>query len=358
MPVAGPGEAVLFGIDWLIEGKFYSIFSILLGVGFVLQRKRAVTRGEHGFDRFFRRRMLVLVAIGLVHMIGLWYGDILLLYGLMGLALPTLARLTSRAQLRLAVALLAFPVFTHAVILASSGALDPRVPFARAAAQFGQTVGIDDRSSLDLFTSEEPRDVWLMNLAGAMVRPGTYLQAGRPAKVLGLFLLGAWLAVNVLPRLPESRRQLRLTILAGGALGLIANIVYAQIKAETGSTFLLSRTGMLQTVAYHSGTTPLALAYMSGLALVWLSPRQRIIAWFAPLGRMALSVYLLQSILQLAIFSGYGLGLAGRVPFVMLPLLAVVIIAAQQRWCSWWLRRYAHGPMEWVWRRLTYVNSS
>ena len=94
---AGPASAkrVLFAINWLVEGKFYSIFSMLLGAGFALQAARAARRGANprGFDAFFRRRMAVLVAIGLVHMYGLWSGDILTLYGVMGLLLPTLARL-------------------------------------------------------------------------------------------------------------------------------------------------------------------------------------------------------------------------------------------------------------------------
>ena len=84
------GEAVLFAIDWFVEGKFYSVFSILLRIGFAIQRQRALERGRSPleFGRFFRRRMTVLIGIGLIHMYALWCGDILALYGVMGFFFP------------------------------------------------------------------------------------------------------------------------------------------------------------------------------------------------------------------------------------------------------------------------------
>ncbi len=79
-PAAALGQAVLFAVDWLVEGKFYSVFSMLFGIGFALQAARARSRGDD-IGPFFRRRMAVLVLIGLTHMYLLWAGDILLLYG-------------------------------------------------------------------------------------------------------------------------------------------------------------------------------------------------------------------------------------------------------------------------------------
>ena len=69
---------------------------------------------------------------------------------------------------------------------------------------------------------------------------------------------------------------------------------------------------------------------------------------------MALSVYLTQTLIQLAVFSGVGLGLAGRVPLAWLPVVAAGILATQRYACAWWLRRHAQGPAEWAWRRATY----
>jgi uncharacterized protein len=357
MPWSGMGETVLFGINWLVEGKFYSIFSMLLGAGFALQAARAARQGTslESFDWFFRRRMAILVVIGLTHMYGLWAGDILTLYGIMGLLLPTLARLPARARAATMIALFGVPFATHAVVLVSDGRYDPRLPFAAVGADVRERLGVAERSTLDLFAHGTAGDYWAWNTSFALTRPGTYLQAGRPAKVLALFLLGAWLGTAVLPRLHALRRSLYVTIAVGGLVGLASSYLYATIKAATGSTFLVSGTGLVQTAAYAFGTTPLALAYLAAAALAWrVGPTRGVLEWFVPLGRMALSVYLTQTIAQLAVFSGYGLGLAGCVPIVWLPIVATLILTIQRYTCAWWLRRYAQGPVEWVWRRAIY----
>jgi uncharacterized protein len=359
LPLHGIGAGVLFAIDWLIEGKFYSVFSMLLGAGCALQEARAAQRRDRGFAAFFRRRMAVLVAIGLVHMVALWSGDILMLYGVMGLLLPWLWRLPVAARTALMLVLFAVPLATHVAVVATAGAADPRPPFAAAGQAWRDRLGVGHRSTLDLFARGSVGDYYAWNTANAVVRPGTYLQAGRPAKVLALFLLGAWLGAVVLPRLHALRHLLWPTTIVGGLIGLAGSFVYASIKAETRSTFLVSETGLLQTAAYAIGTTPLALAYMAGATLLWQDALgQRVLAWFVPLGRMALSVYLSQSVLQLAVFSSLGAGLAGRISLAWLPVAAMAIVVAQRAICVWWLRRHAQGPLEWLWRRATYGASA
>ncbi len=358
MPWGSAGEGVLFGINWLVEGKFYSIFSMLLGVGFALQAARAGQRSSslRSFAAFFRRRMAVLIAIGLIHMYFLWAGDILTLYGVMGLLLPSLAALTSRVRVAIMLALFAVPLTTHLIVVASDGRLDPRRPFAAVGTDLRERLGVADRSALDVFARGTAADYRAWNVSYAVVRPGTYLQSGRPAKVLALFLLGVWLGASVLPRLHTLRGALVATMAAGGIVGLASCYLYAAIKTETGSTFLLSGTGLIQTAAYTVGTTPLALAYMAAAALAWRHASTRsVLEWFVPLGRMALSVYLTQTLMQMALFTSYGLGLAGRMPIALLPLVAGGVLLIQRYACVWWLQRHSQGPAEWIWRRATYA---
>jgi uncharacterized protein len=85
-PGATVGRAVLFGVDWLVEGKFYSVFCLLFGIGFGPQARRASAGDERSFRRLYRRRMVVLILIGPGHMYALWAGDILTLYGVTGMA--------------------------------------------------------------------------------------------------------------------------------------------------------------------------------------------------------------------------------------------------------------------------------
>lgn len=350
------GETVLFAINWLVEGKFYSIFSMLLGTGFVLQLSRSVS--QEAFGAFFRRRMAVLIGIGLAHMYGLWSGDILTLYGVMGLLLPSLFQLKPRIRAGVMAALFCVPLVAHIAINASDGAYNPRTPFAAIGADVRQQLGLADRGSLDTFARGTAVDYWKWSVSYAVARPGTYLQSGRPAKVLALFLLGAWLAASVLPRLAVLTRPLIATVSTGGLLGLIASFVYASIKAETGSTFILSSLGLQQTFAYAAGTTPLALAYMAAMALAWQrETTRRALEWFVPLGRMALSVYLTQTIIQVLVFTGAGLGLSGRLSLVWLPAVAAIILIAQRYACERWLRHHAQGPVEHLWRSLSYAST-
>lgn len=357
-PAAALGQAVLFAVDWLVEGKFYSVFSMLFGIGFALQAARARSRGDD-IGPFFRRRMGVLVLIGLTHMYLLWAGDILLLYGVMGLVLPWLWRRPLPTRLAAMAALFTVPFATHVMVWLSDGALDPRAPFAAVGATLREAFGIASRTTLDLFARGSSLDYWAWNTAYAVVRPGTYLQSGRPAKVLALFLLGAWLASTVLPRLAGSRRLLWRTAWLGGTVGLLASAVYAAIKAEARSTFELSGVGLVQTAAYTLGTTPLALAYMAVATLAWQQTAwQARLAWFVPLGRMALSVYLTQTLVQLLLFSSHGARLAGRLPIALLPVVALAILVTQQRVCVWWLARHEQGPVEWLWRRAVYTQAT
>lgn len=357
-PAAALGQAVLFAVDWLVEGKFYSVFSMLFGIGFALQAARAGSRGDD-IGPFFRRRMAVLVLIGLTHMYLLWAGDILLLYGVMGLVLPWLWRRPWPTRLAAMAALFTVPFATHVMVWLSDGALDPRAPFAAVGATLREAFGIASRTTLDLFARGSSLDYWAWNTAYAVVRPGTYLQSGRPAKVLALFLLGAWLASTVLPRLAGSRRLLWRTAWLGGTVGLLASAVYAAIKAEARSTFELSGVGLVQTAAYTLGTAPLALAYMAVATLAWQQTAwQARLSWFVPLGRMALSVYLTQTLVQLLLFSSHGARLAGRLPVALLPVVALAILVTQQRVCVWWLAGHEQGPVEWLWRRAVYTQAT
>ena len=336
---------VLFAIDVLVEGKFYALFSLLLGAGYFLQRERY--RGAD-FDVLFRRRMLVLVGIGATHMVVLWHGDILLLYGLMGLLLPAAAR--SKNPLYAVLPLLAAPVLIHGLIAASSGALDPLPWFRWVAGEWRRNAGFDGWTLLQHRQSSDWFAVWAGNFQSVLQRPGAYLQSGRPFKVLGLFVLG-WKLASLRPWELQHRTSLSRVLRIGGLVGLCGSLLYAGLKlAHDGQTSFAGGAGLAQTIGYHLGSTPLALAYASAVLLTWPHAMLR---FFVPLGRMAMTVYVTHTVLQLLLFYGYGLGWTGRFPFWAIPPLAAAILIAQQRVCAFWLRRFGQGPLEKMWRCLT-----
>lgn len=353
LPTAAIDGAAAFLIIWFGYGKFYSLFSLLFGIGFSLQLAAAERRGDLKLD-VFRRRLLVLLGIGAVHMY-FWEGDILFFYALIGFLLIPLRRLSDRALPATAAALVLAPVALQTVIVASHGALDPGAPIFRA----GQAVLVACGFSADAAPFPVLRDAgWSeylrFQLSGPFFRYADLFSSGRPFKVLAMFLLGLWVGrsgmlTGMTPWIPMLRR-----VRAGGfGVGVPAAAVQAALMLR--GTRPESWLTVVEAAAYALGVAPLALGYASTLALLWQSPAWSTrLARLAPAGRMALTNYLLQTVLGITLFYGVGFGLMGRVGPVWWPLIVVTVLAAQVAMSRWWLLRHGFGPMEWLWRQATY----
>jgi uncharacterized protein len=346
MPAAGL-------IFWLGYGKFYSLFSLLFGVGFSLQLVAAEDRGDSRLA-VFRRRLLVLLAIGAVHLY-IWEGDILFLYALVGFLLIPFRRVRDATLLRAAVALVLAPVALGVLIVASHGALDPGAPLLRAGDAVLTMTGFAPATPpYPLLRDAGWAEFLRFQVSGVFFRYADLLTTGRPFKVLAMFLVGLWVGRSgmlrdLTPWLPTVRR----VRLWGFALGLPAAGVQVALMARgapAGSWLKVAESS-----AYALGVAPLALAYAATFAIVWQSARWRArLTRLAPAGRMALTNYLAQTVVGLTLFYGIGFGLMGRVGPAWWPLLVVAVITAQVVISRWWLTRFAFGPMEWIWRQATY----
>lgn len=175
--------------------------------------------------------------------------------------------------------------------------------------------------------------------------------------VLMMFLIGAYLGRrevfgHVDQHIPLFRRLLIFGLLVGVPMNLLyANLVGANAVTLSGLTQLIGGAGAL-----HVGGPAQSLAYVGAFALLsQVAPGKRLIALLAPVGQMALSNYLLQSIVCTLIFYGYGLGLSGSVGAAQGLLLTFVIFGLQIPLSHAWMRRFRYGPAEWLWRTLTYM---
>jgi uncharacterized protein len=334
--------------DILIDGKFYSIFSLLFGIGFVF----FLDKGGSGQARFLRR-MLLLLLIGWLHLRFLWAGDILSLYALLGLLLPLFRRVGDRALLIIATVLLLSPIAVDTARVLTSDAFYPAAPIAvlldAADAKHGSLwqvlASVPDGGWAEFTTSCERS--WLF-------RVWIIVDSNRPQKVLALFLIGLWIARRKLFADPAQHRMLlkRVTV-AGFAIGLpfcVLNWYSLNYLPR-----LPEAQGLVNTISYAFGVVPLALAYAAGFALLWTTPswQQRFLV-LAPMGRMALTNYLMQTVLAIIIFYGIGLGWGARVSMVGYEGIALGVFILQVLWSHWWLKRFHFGPMEWLWRSLTY----
>ncbi|MDF7774125.1 DUF418 domain-containing protein [Sphingomonas sp. AOB5] len=322
----------------LIDGKFYTIFSLLFGLGFALQLSRLEARGADGI-RIFRRRLLVLLAIGLVHLCLIWDGDILTLYALLGLLLPFVRHWSERRTLIVAVLLLLSPLI--GVPLFKAIGFAPHDWFYGRGIDAATRGGLAMGGEVDwlLRTDWQSRLIWCET--GVHFRIGYLLESWRLPKVLGIMMIGAMLGRRLVEgRLIEDRELMRRVLIWGLAIGLPFSLAYA--IAHTGQDNPLP----------VLGTAPLGFAYAVGFVLLW--PRAPWLRIFAAPGRMALTNYLMHSLLGSLIFFGFGFGLVGKFEPWAIYLIAVAIFAFQILFSTLWLKRFDQGPMEWLWRLGTY----
>jgi uncharacterized protein len=353
LPTDGAAE---FLTMMFVDGKFYSLFSLLFGLGFALQLQRAEKRGGDALPTY-KRRLRVLMGIGFLHLALLWTGDILLFYALMGLVLIRLRGIEDRKLVRWVVILVLLPI-PFALPLVISPALSLGTPFYIMASVVAKGLGMNVESptiALDTILSHRWIDLLKLNTVGMWFRFGGLFYISRPFKVLAMFLLGMLVGRHrVWERLDEFAPLLRRIAKWSFALGIpmcAALAAWAQFAPKAGGP----AHELIETVFYALGVAPLAIGYAAGFALLWRNERWRsILSVLAPTGRMALTSYLTQSIIGVTVFYGIGFGLAGRVgPTYFIPM-ALAILAVQTVFATWWLKRYRFGPMEWIWRSITY----
>ncbi|MDO6426938.1 DUF418 domain-containing protein [Thalassotalea sp. 1_MG-2023] len=340
-------RGVLFVIDFLIEGKFYSVFATLLGVGFALQYAK-YNRQDKNFTTFWLKRMLVLFVIGLSHMYLIWHGDILTLYSLLGVCLLFFKDIDDTRLRYWIIVLLCAPLVMHLLLSLTSHLTGWNV-LTDIVYSLRKNLGYQDVSLLSLRTAQEAKDVFWGNIFSAIPRPMAYLKTGRPFQVLGQFLLGLYLARIYLRgqmSVPSKSNIIALFVVGAGF-----SAIYAYIKAITGSPFSTDFLGLFQGLVYHVSCIMMALAYMA--LLYRLSHNGVSFSGLSQLGRMALTMYLMQTTVCVLLFYGYGFAWMGNVPFYSIIVFGTCIISIQLLFARYWLKNYQLGPLEYLWRRLT-----
>ncbi len=332
----------------LIDGKFYSLFSLLFGIGFALQLQRLQQRSAHA-TRIYLRRLLALLLIGLVHLCLIWDGDILTLYALIGVLLLPLRRCPDRALPGIAAGLILLPVVGWAALRLAG--IDPSFGLqAYADAQWADLTRHSGLSPVDWLAQPDWLAAWAWIQSGPLYRIAYLLESWRLPKVLGVMLLGLWVGRRLSAGLLDDRRWLRRIALGGLALGLPANALYAGLGGLQQDAWL---PGIAAQVAYAFGVVPLAAAYAALFALL-LPYVGRGAATLAAAGRMALTNYLAQSLICIGLFYGVGLGLVGQLAPPAFYAIALSIFALQLLFSRVWLARFEQGPAERLWRWLTY----
>lgn len=337
-------------IDVFISMKFITIFSFLFGLGFAVMMERAEARGliKKGF---YRRRLAILLVLGLIHAVLFWYGDILAPYALMGFVLYGFRASTSRKILIWACIFYLWPLIVSGLMttLVLSGIPVPPPESATPEKLAAAIRAYSGGTYADIFRERMKENVFML-FGLIFFYP----------RFLGVFLAGllVW-RKGVFRDLPGSANLLRRCRNWGLAVGLPLNVVSVALT-EIYHPNPLGYSPVLFVINAISavGVPFLSLFYGCGLALL-VQNRQ----WherlrpFAAVGRTALTNYLLQTLICTTTYYSYGLGLYGRVG-PLLGLAPTFVIYALLVWLSnWWAQRYAFGPLEWVWRSGTYLQA-
>ena len=354
-PAAPLDQLARWFIAFFAEAKFYSTFSFLFGIGMAIQYLRAEEKGVR-FVPFWLRRMAVLLGIGLIHAYLFWPGDILIMYSLLGMALLLWRKARPKTLLIWTFVFLLLPLLLNAALyglvkigeVANGSEVMAKVfdeQIANYAALGAQADEVYATGSFLDVTAQRARDMSFMY----SVWPFMIFN------ILAMMMLGLHVGKRrIFEDIPGHMPMIRRVWLWGLIVGLTGNLAYVYF-GEQANRAVPSLANLISLTGQTFGAPALALFYMT--TLIILAERaqwRRRLQPLAKVGRMALTNYLLQSAICTILFYGYGFGLYGRISIAGGILLTIVIYAVEVLFSGWWLARYRFGPMEWLWRTLTY----
>ena len=339
-------DRMLYGfLKYFVDTKFYTIFSLLFGIGFSLQITK--NRDNPAFPPLYARRLAWLIVIGLTHAL-IWSGDILILYALMGFVMLGIRKISQTMQLKLALILFATPLILDIIYMYTFASGIPEI------SQIALKM-YPDMLPEEVVTGFQSMDfitVFKMNFHNLMWRWYDFIPSGRPFKVLGLFLLGSYLYSS--GYFTEKVRQTK-TLIVWLVLGF--GLTYLAMTLKGGvSSYSKSWADILYKLIHEVGQISLALSYISLIAII-LNRFPKLFIWkaFKAYGRMSLTSYIGQSILGILVFYPIiGLGYYGSLSLESIYYFGLVILVCQIAFSMIWFKWFIFGPIEWAWRCLTY----
>ncbi|WP_342566921.1 DUF418 domain-containing protein [Psychrobacillus sp. FSL K6-4046] len=326
-------------IDIFVQGSVYPLFAMLFGYGLAMQFMKSEAKGT-SFSRLAVRRLLILLGIGCIHAFLIWSGDILITYALAGLCLIVLMKLKPLWLIIIAAVLYLIPngLLTGLVYFMTKIAPDQSVLYTAIQKVEESAVAYSQGSWFDVF--------------GQRLADWLYMQG------YGLNVVLILCTILPLLMLGSAAAKLRL-IERASELKLFWTItVIVAMTAGTAIKWLPFSQGddLFTMTAQDTFGGPLqAIAYGGFLALICTIPIVgKLLSPIAKAGRMSMTIYLMQSILATTIFYGYGFGLYGKVDIATGTWMAIGIYVIQIIFAEIWFTKFKQGPVELLWRKLTY----
>lgn len=339
--------SVWVATQWLFQRKFVTLFAMLFGVSIFLIGGE---RSETGKGSILRKRLMWMVVFALLHGFAIWFGDVLLSYALAGFAVMLARSWTPKRLFKVGIGIwIGFSLLMVVGVVvsmlmphdAAKEAAESARQAAKNSAAAAQYAGTFTQS---LIQNAKDRLNYLMAEPVIFLMTSSLMMIG-----LGCFKTG------VLTGEASKKTYVTLTF-----VGLLALAVTGALFIACALTGLSKPLGNVAGV-FQTATAPLTtLAYVSLVVFASRSAGfwKKIPEILAPVGQMAFTNYLTQSMIMTTIFyGGRGLSLHGKVDRPGLALIVAGIWIVQILWSKWWMDRFTMGPLEWLWRRL-YLGST
>ncbi|MFZ3579279.1 DUF418 domain-containing protein [Virgibacillus sp. DJP39] len=320
-------------IDMFFQASFYTLFSLLFGFGFQIMIDRLVEKGGAVYSILFRR-MLILIGFGLVHAFLIWYGDILLSYGIIGLFLLLFVKVKNRTLM-----IWAFLLMGSSVTYYSTYLYEYR--------QYLGFIGHEEiNQAIVNYQSSSVPKIWAQNYADWVYANGDIAYIFLTSTLLPLFLVGMLIARK---RWLHDLEQFKGVLKWGWAVSLLFFLVLKLGPYAYGNPVWFSY------IQDNLGGSASALFYIFSIGLLArFDFGMKLIKPFVHVGRMSLTNYISQSIIMFILFYGIGFSMYGTISPLEGVFIVILVYTLQVFASKWWFNYYQFGPLEWIWRGLTY----
>jgi uncharacterized protein len=334
-----------------VDGKFYTIFSLLFGLSFAIQFTSAQEKGRSFMGRF-AWRLVILGLIGFAHQLN-WRGDILMIYAFLGFILLLFQYAGNRLLLVSGILLM---INIPGLVKNAYAAFKPGQAAAQSIGPPKEMVA-QAEAYYQLVKHGSYLDIAKTNIGELQAKVDFQLWSGRVFITLGCFLLGMYAGrKRLFYNLSENRSFFKKLFKYSGftilSLVVAAALTFLSLQGKSNPPAPVL---VWMYFLYYISTAAFTFFYIAGVTLLLQRPNwQGVLTTLAPIGRMGLTNYILQSLIGVLIFYGYGLGLLGEVQPYVAFLLTFPIFFLQVIFSKWWLSQFKYGPLEWLWRSLTY----
>lgn len=338
-------------VNFLFLGKAYAIFSMLFGLSFFIQMDNQADKGVD-FRLRFVWRLILLYFIG--HINGLFYpGEIFVVYALYGLALIPLYKVPNKWLLPLGLLLLfQIPSLIQTIyMIVYDPIMAATTPEVRiySGKIFKETMRVHSEGT---FIDVISQDFWY----GQLTKWLYYIETPQITRIIGLFTMGLLIGRT---KIYKDETQMVKYAKRGVLWGLLLFCIFFCINKmiplfEVEGKWAIRMVKLLTNSYANLGL----MCMMIGIFILsyFRLDAQKILDKLAPMGRMSLTNYMVQSVVGMFLFCGFGLNLGPKCGAGLSFLIAIIFFITQMQYSRWWMQRFHYGPVEWVWRSLTWFS--